>query len=661
MHYQKDNISDAASEHTLVCLSASPSNAKIVRTAAQMAKAFGGSFTALYVQTHKADKMTDSDKKRLQEHTRLAEELGANITTVYGEDVSYQIAEFARLSGVTKIVLGRSNVKRQHFWSKPTLSEKLTEIVPNIDIHIIPDITYDTYRQSKLVLATHLIPTPKDLLITILLLVAVTIIGILFSELGFADSNIITVYILGVLLTSLYTKGYACSVISSVLSVMLFNFFLTEPRLTFHAYYPGYPVTFVIMLIASIITGTLASKLKDHAKLSAQAAFRTKVLFDTNHLLQKSRNDNDFIPITVQQLIKLLNRDIVVYREENGVLSHGELFPVSPKTTLDFLLSKKEHDVANWVFEHQKRAGCTTDIFPTAKCIYLALRINKQVHGVIGIHIHGRPLDSFENSIVLSILGECALAIENSRNAKEKESAAVLAKNEQLRANLLRSISHDLRTPLTSISGNASNLMSNYEKLDANTKEQIFADIFADSQWLISLVENLLSITRIGDGNMNFDMSVQLVDEVIEEALRHISQKGSEYDIITEYQDELLLARMDAKLIMQVIINIVDNAIKYTPIGSTIKITAQKENQAVIISISDNGQGIPDSLKPHVFEMFFTGNRQVADSRRSLGLGLALCKSIMHAHGGEITLTDNIPQGCVFTCTLPSNEVNINE
>jgi len=450
-------------------------------------------------------------------------------------------------------------------------------------------------------------------------------------------------------------------VISSVLSVMLFNFFLTEPRLTFHAYYPGYPVTFVIMLIASIITGTLASKLKDHAKLSAQAAFRTKVLFDTNHLLQKSRNDNDFIPITVQQLIKLLNRDIVVYREENGVLSHGELFPVSPKTTLDFLLSKKEHDVANWVFEHQKRAGCTTDIFPTAKCIYLALRINKQVHGVIGIHIHGRPLDSFENSIVLSILGECALAIENSRNAKEKESAAVLAKNEQLRANLLRSISHDLRTPLTSISGNASNLMSNYEKLDANTKEQIFADIFADSQWLISLVENLLSITRIGDGNMNFDMSVQLVDEVIEEALRHISQKGSEYDIITEYQDELLLARMDAKLIMQVIINIVDNAIKYTPIGSTIKITAQKENQAVIISISDNGQGIPDSLKPHVFEMFFTGNRQVADSRRSLGLGLALCKSIMHAHGGEITLTDNIPQGCVFTCTLPSNEVNINE
>ncbi len=160
---------------------------------------------------------------------------------------------------------------------------------------------------------------------------------------------------------------------------------------------------------------------------------------------------------------------------------------------------------------------------------------------------------------------------------------------------------------------------------------------------------------------MNFNMSIQLVDEVIDEALKHLNRKSIEHDICVEYKDELLLAKMDAKLIMQVVINIVDNAIKYTPKGSKIKITAEKKNQWIYISIADNGNGIDDHLKERVFEMFFTGNNKIADSLRSLGLGLPLCKSIINAHGGEITLTDNQPQGCIFTFTLPLSEVTFNE
>ncbi len=650
-----------AQEHILVCLSASPSNAKIVKTAATMASAFGGSFTALYVQTPDSDKLDEENKNRLQDHIRLAEQLGADIATAYGEDVSFQIAEYARISGVTKIVIGRNNIKRRHFWNRPTLTDKLTEIAPNLDIHIIPDnIINSKYRPSSHSLFRSLIPYPKDILITVLILAIATILGLSFYSFGFTDSNIITVYILGVLLTSLFTKGYTCGIIGSLVSVMLFNFFFTEPRLTFHAYDSGYPVTFAIMLVASVITGTLASKLKSHAKLSAQAAFRTKVLLDTNQLLQKAQNDEDIINITATQIMKLLNRSVVMYSVRDGKLTKGSLYS-SQSDNLEDLFTTTERNAAEWVYLNKHRAGASTNVYSKAKCVYFSIRINNNIYGVIGIRIKGKPLDAFENSILLSILGECALAMDNRRNAKEKEQTAVLAKNEQLRANLLRAISHDLRTPLTSISGNAGNLLSNKDKLDEDTKMQIYTDIFDDSEWLISLVENLLSVTRIEEGRMNFNKSIELVDEITEEALRHIGRKSKEHKISVIHKDELLLANADAKLIVQVLINLIDNAIKYTPLGSEIKVITEKKNGYASISIIDNGNGIPDNIKPHVFEMFYTGDNRIADSRRSLGLGLALCKSIIGAHGGELTLTDNQPQGCIFTFTLPLGEVKIDE
>ena len=191
--------------------------------------------------------------------------------------------------------------------------------------------------------------------------------------------------------------------------------------------------------------------------------------------------------------------------------------------------------------------------------------------GVVGIDLSEKPLDAFENSVLLSILGEGALAIENRRNALEKEQATVQAKNEELRANLLRTISHDLRTPLTSISGNASNLLSNGETLDTETRNKICTDIFDDAQWLIGLVENLLSITRIEDGRMNLQISPQLMDEMIEEALHHVNRKSCEHTITTQYGDEILLVNVDARLIMQVVVNLVDNAIKYTPVARSFR------------------------------------------------------------------------------------------
>lgn len=320
------------------------------------------------------------------------------------------------------------------------------------------------------------------------ILIAATLVGLLFSGLKIPEANIIAVYILGVLIISIITSSWMYSFLASVISVLAFNFLFTIPRFTLRAYDPSYPVTFGIMFLVALITGSLASRMKEYARESAQAA----------------------------------------------------------------------------------------------------MQIEK----------------------------------------------------EQLRADLLRSISHDLRTPLTSISGNASNLLSNENEFSQETRMQIYGDIYDDSMWLIKLVENLLSVTRIEDGRMDLRMSAELMDEVIAEAMRHTDRNRDGRKIEVSSDEEFILGKMDARLIVQVVINLVDNAVKYTPEGAQIRIHTGKKDGMVVVSVSDTGPGIPDEQKSKVFDMFYTGTNRAADGRRSLGLGLGLCRSIIRAHGGEIWVSD---------------------
>ena len=659
----KNSENELSKDHILVCLSSSPSNERIVRMAGKMAQAFCGSLTALYVQTPGDTVMNTADMSRLQANMRLAQQLGAEIVTTHGEDVPTQIAEYALLSDVTKIVIGRSGVQRPHFWSEPTLTERLIALAPDVDIYIIPDVeAYKSYRRKRLISIRPAFPTALELLLTVGILVAATIIGWGFLRLGFANANIIMVYLLGVLLTSTFTSGYTCGVLSAFLSVILFNYFLTEPRLSLVAYGSKYPITFAVMFASALLTCTLATKLKAHAQLSARDAYRTKLLFDMNRQLQKAETPDEVYQMTATQIQKLMQRDVLVYPAQGEALLDGIVYPADGSSPHSVTKEKQEQDVIRWVWQNRKRAGATTETFAKAKRLYLAIRIGQQVYGVIGIPMEKQTQpDAFTSSILFSILGECALALESLHNAEEKEKAAVLAKNEQLRANLLRSISHDLRTPLTSISGNADTLLHSYNMLDEQTRKQIFTDIYDDAQWLTGLVENLLSITKITDGNVKLHLSDQVIDDIVSEALRHIDRRSAEHHITVDCGDEPLLVRVDAGLIMQVLINLVNNAVKYTPPGSNIRITAIQQEKVAEICVSDDGPGIPDERKEHVFEMFFTGSNLIGDSRRSLGLGLTLCQAIIHAHHNEMTLKDNLPYGCIFSFTLPLSEVNLSQ
>lgn len=651
-------------ERILVCLSSSPSNGKIIRTAAQMAEAFNGTLTALFVETPLAGKMGKEDQERLKGNIKLAKQSRAEIETVYGDDISFQIAEFARLSGITRIVIGRSAAKKKGLFAGTSLVEKLIDHAPEMEIYIIPD----SQMGPEVIRKWNRLAQKNDFSLKAAvqsagILFAATAAGWMFEKLKLTDANIITVYILGVLLISIVTEGWFYSFSATIASVLVFNFLFTAPRFTLRAYDRSYPFTFAVMFLAALITGSLASRLKQHAGQAARDAYRLKVLLDTNQLLQQAKGKSEILEGTAQQIVKLLKRETVIYDVKNGKL--GQPLHTIPQGG-EILVEDEtcEEQAAVWALENNRHAGTGTDHFKQAKRQYLAIRVNSTVYGVVGIMIQKQPLDAFENSVLLSILGECALALENDKNVREKEEAAILAKNEQLRANLLRTISHDLRTPLTSISGNANNLLYNESCLDAQMRRQIYGDIYDDSMWLIDLVENLLSVTRIEEGRMQIRQSAELVDEVIREALKHTGQSRTGRTIKVEEEDELILAKMDARLIVQVLINLIGNAVKYTPQGTDITVQVKKEkteNSQVIISVCDLGDGIPDDRKERVFDMFYTGGDQVADSRRSLGLGLGLCRSIINAHGGKIWISDNIPHGAVVTFTLPAEEVELNE
>lgn len=665
---QKQNFDCQTEEHVLVGLSASPSNGKIIRTAARMVKAFKGQFTAIYVETPDVKVMDDDEQKRLRENMRLAEQLGANIEVVYGEDIAFQIAEFARLSEVTKIVIGRSSAIKTKIFGKQTLVEKLMIYAPLLDVYIIPDANNGhKYRRKKIKNRDE--NALIDLGISIGILTLATIINIVFRRLDFEESNLIMVYVLAVMGISVMTKKRIYSLVCSVFSVLVFNFFFTVPYYSLKAYDSDYSVTFVIMGLTALITSSLAVRLKNHARNSAVVAYRTKTLLDTSQSLQQTSCKEEIMRVTAKQIIKLVKKDVVTYIVENGKLLPAEV-SLAPRENgqwsaagnqAQIYKSENERTVALWVMNNNKHAGATTQTLSNAHCLYLAVRINQKVYGVIGIAVENENLDTFEKSIMLSILGECALALENDKNAKEKEEAAVIAKNEQLRANLLRAISHDLRTPLTSISGNASNFLSNGDSLDEKTKKQIFTDIYDDSMWLINLVENLLAITRLEDNHLKLNMTSELVADVVDEAFRHLNKKSVEHNITVQYENEFVLAKMDARLIVQVLINLLDNAIKYTQKDSDICVKVKEANKNVVISIADNGEGISDDMKPKIFDMFYSGSNKIVDSRRSLGLGLYLCKSIVNAHNGSIYIKDNIPKGSIFEFTLPMEEVKLHE
>ncbi len=634
-------------EHLLICLSGAPSNAAVIRTAVRMAEAFHGKLTALFVDNRQAR------GEAVRENLRLARELGARIATVYGDDTALQIAEYAQISGVTKIVLGRS-AKR---WRSRQMVDRLSELAPDVDIYIIPD-QHRAKERTRVLRPERERITLRDLAISLGIMAVCTVVSFFFSGMGFKESNLVLIYILGVLSVAVITGGKVYSLAVSLLVVLLFNFFFTEPYFSLFSA-PGYLVTFVIMLAAAVVSSTLTGRVKKQAALSARKAYRTGTLLETSRKLQGAGNEKEILAVAAEQMGKLLERTIVIYPAgTGGGLGQMEIFPGKDRKSQIREELAGEQNVAEWVFRNNKHAGAMTQTFSEASCLYMAVRSRKQALAVVGIRMKDSdPPADFEKDLMVAILDECGLALEREKIRRANQELEETARQEALRANLLRAISHDLRTPLTSISGNAGILMEESRRLEEEKKQGLYLAIYDDAMWLMQLVENLLSITRIENGNMRLELRPAVLEEVLYEAMDHLDRRASEHTITTELPDEILVADMDSRLIGQVVINIVNNAVKYTPAGSHICVGAQREGRQITVRISDDGPGIEKEEKKRIFDMFYTAENRNADGRRGMGLGLALCRSIVNAHGGTISVEDCSPHGTCFLFTLHASEV----
>lgn len=639
-------------EHILVCISPSPNNARVIEAGAVLSRAFSAKFTALYVEQPANSSMSTEQARQLEINLGLAEKAGAQIAISYGADLAMQIAEFAKTARVTRVVLGRAAAGGL-FRQRQDPARRIAKLLPHLELFLLPE---ETAMRTKAPRAHLRGLSGRSFAIELAILVATTLLGLLLRALGFSEASIMTLYILAVLLTAFWADGVFYGLLSSVLSVLTFNYFFTEPRFTLLAYDPGYPLTFLVMLVASVLTSSLTAKARQQAKINAEKAYRTEVLLTASRNLQQAESADEILLETARQLHALIGGAALLYPTENDALLQPVLFP--PDAASNELFRAEERAAADWTLRNNKRSGAGTGVSSAVRCQYLAVRGHGAVRAVAGIELV-RPLDSFEQSLCLAILGECGLALDKQQSDAARQSIALKAQQEQLRANLLRAISHDLRTPLTSISGNADMLLRG--AVPSKEQHQLYASIYDDSIWLINLVENLLSITRMDDSSIRLNLKPELVSDVVESALSRIGRRAEQHEIRVEIENDLLMANMDAPLIVQVLLNLLENAIKYTPAGSQILLRVDEKGSFVKFNISDDGPGITDENKEHVFDLFFTSAGMRGDARRGLGLGLALCRAIISAHGGEITVADNIPHGSVFSFTLQRAEVTLDE
>jgi two-component system, OmpR family, sensor histidine kinase KdpD len=650
-HYMRDHAIPGTwpvRERLLVCIGPSPTSIRLVRAAKRMAEGLGAEWIVAYVETPAQLRLPPEARDRVAQTMRLAEQLGAETHTLTGQRMSDEILAFARARNVSKIVVGKP---ARALWQRIAMGSIVDTLVQGsgeIDVYVISGDRDDSRPlpsrpwQRK----TDWIPY------TYTLAVVAICTGIAWAMFPyFAFSNLVMVYLLGVIVVA--TRwGRGPSVAASLLSVASIDFFFVPPYFTFAVTDTQYFITFSIMLIVAVVIGSLAAQIRAQAESARERERRMAALYAMSRELASTRGVQALLAVAVRHITEVFNARLVVLLPDASRRLGGEEVPGG-----QFPMDSSELAVSQWVYEHGKVAGQGTDTLPGAAGLYLPLVGSRGTVGVLGLRPNdARSLQAPERLHQLeAFASQTALAIERARLTEEAEQAQVHAETERLRNSLLSSVSHDLRTPLASITGAASTLLEGESRLDAATRRDLLEALHEEADRLNRLVQNLLEMTRLEAGALQPQTEWHSIEEVVGAALGRFGKALAHRTVTTRIPPDLPLVPMDDVLVEQVLINLIDNVIKYTPADSPIEVSAEDDGGAVVIEVADRGPGLPPGEERLIFEKFH--RTEAGPPVRGAGLGLAISRGIVRAHGGRIWAENRHGGGVSVRFSLPVKEI----
>lgn len=486
---------------------------------------------------------------------------------------------------------------------------------------------------------------------TIILLLAATFIAAVIDHFSRSQSNVSAIYILAVVIVSSITTGYIWGILTAACGVVGANFFFTYPYFALDFTLSGYPLTFAMMLLVSLITSTLTARIKEQALFSIRRESHTQQLYEITKKLLATRGLDNIIELSRNYIDALFDCEVVFYLDDPYDDKEGYLLPIADAPAL----SGEDFGAAEIAFSNRIASGAGAGTHSKATHFYMPIATQGHSFGVIGFSSHdGISLMDEDMTFLDMMISQIAMAMERQLLSDDQRRISIEAEKEKMRGNLLRAISHDLRTPLTGILGASSAILENGGKLSEETHHKLVSDIREDSQWLIRVVENLLSVTRMREDETNVIKTPEAVEEIVGEAIGRVRTRFSDRKINVKVPDQLMIVPMDGTLIEQVIINLIENAVNHSGASTTIDVIVTQEPDFAVFEVADNGEGIPPTMLPNLFTDYANRWSTVSsDSSRGMGIGLSICSSIIKAHKGVIHAENRPEGGARFIFKLP--------
>ena len=632
-----------AAERLLVCVGPNPRSIRLIRAAKRMAAGLHAEWIAVYVEAPHKVKPSESDLRQLAEHMRLAESLGAETVTLTGPKASEEILSYARERNVTKIIVGKPTHPR---WKDKLFGAMLDELVRgsgDIEVYVISGDTGEPVKGLSVKPARPKTKM-KEWIFSLGVVGACT--GLSFLMRPYLEVvDLAMIYLLGVVIVAGRTGRWP-SFFAALLSVAAFDFFSIPPYYTFTVHNVRYFITFVVMFMIAFVISRLTHRVRDQADASRQREKRTAAVYSLSQKFVHERGIEKLCAIAIRHISEVFSSQVVVLVPgERGKLT----IPATGQDT--FALDEKEMSVAQWTFDHRQRAGLGTDTLAGASALYIPLVAASKTVGVIGI-LPRTPQGFFDQKqvhVVESFANQTAMAIDRAMISLEVQQALVKAETETLRNTLLSSVSHDIRTPLASITGAITTLLQKDVTFRPDQRQELLQTIYEEAEHLNQIIRNVLDMTRFEAGAIKVKKQWQPLEEIVGAVLNRLDERLKDRPVKISLPENLPLVSFDPLLIEQVLVNIIDNAIKYTPTETPIKLSAYVKDGEIIVEIEDRGAGIPAGEEERIFDKFVRGSA----TGGGIGLGLTICRAIITAHGGWIRAENRLGGGAIFRFSLP--------